>query len=78
MEEILSHLTNPPVPDLEIALDVFSKETHAFATCPDKSRHYKSVSGRHAEWQFNDDIRANLKAGLTRRNILLDRSSPSR
>jgi hypothetical protein len=60
LAEILSHLTNPPLPDLELALDVFSPETHAFASCPDASRRYSSKSGRHAEWFFNDDIRANL------------------
>ncbi|MEF3121627.1 hypothetical protein [Kocuria flava] len=60
LEDVLSHLTTPAPPQIEIALDVFSIETHAFASCPDKSRHYKNVSGRHAEWQFNDDIRAHL------------------
>ncbi|MHC9293555.1 phage tail protein [Mycobacterium sp. LTG2003] len=60
LEEVMSHLTNPPLPDLQIALDVFSKETHAFANCPDQSRRYKSTSGQHAEWHFDRDVRANL------------------
>jgi hypothetical protein len=61
LKEILSHLTNPPLPALKIALHVFSPQTNAFVMCPDKSRRYKSSGGRHAEWFFNDDIRANLK-----------------
>ena len=61
LEEILSHLTNPPLPALKMALHVFSPQTNAFVTCPDKSRRYVSSGGRHAEWAFHDDIRANMK-----------------
>lgn len=60
LDEILSHLTDPPLPALELALNVFSPETHAFVNYPDQSREYVSGGGRHAEWNFDKDIRANL------------------
>lgn len=76
IKEVFSHLTNPPLPALEMALDVFSPQTNAFVTCPDKSRRYKSSGGRHAEWFFNDDIRANLESWIGPKQYPKDSAVP--
>lgn len=60
IEQILANLTNPTLPALTLALDFLSPQTHAFVAFPLGPRNYRSDSGRHAEWAFNDDLRANL------------------
>ena len=67
LELILKRLTNPALPELVLALDFLSPQTHAFATYPKTTEHYTNDSGRHAEWNFDQDIRANLLTRIDRR-----------
>lgn len=60
LEDILKQLSVPPLPELVLALDYLSPQTHAFVTYPKDGGHYTNVAGRHAEWNFDADIRANL------------------
>jgi hypothetical protein len=60
LDDIIKQLASPSLPDLILALDYLSPETHAFVTYPKGMAHYANSSGRHAEWNFDADIRANL------------------